>query len=249
MKTCKLLLQLVFALIVSAAFSFGAGGPKSTGRSLQKGTGTGPFSTLVNINNISMWISYDGQSARDPSTGNSGVTFPRGSGTAIFADGLIWGGLVRDGGSQILRSNGQTYQSGMVGGAIVSKGVAENPGDQSVRIFRIRRDWATADLRQDAAELLEKPLKDVTDGDIAQVRDQYGTDWAEWPVEKGAPFYDRDGDGHYTPPTDPNTGKVVYDPTKDEPGIADADQVIWFVMNDLNAAQSQSFLEIGRAHV
>ncbi|MBI1804346.1 MAG: hypothetical protein HY033_04540 [Ignavibacteriae bacterium] len=242
MRTTKIFFLLAITLMMNASLSYGAEGRKSSGKPLQKVTGTGPFSTLVNINNISMWISYDGQSARNPSTGNAGVTYPRGSGTAIFADGLIWGGLVHDGGTQVLRTNGQTYQSGMVGGAIVSKGVAENPGDQSVRIFRIRRDWATADLRQDAAELLDKPLKDVTDGDIAQVRAQYETDWAEWPWQKGAPYYDRDGDNTYTPAINPNTGKVTYDPTKDEPGVADADQVVWFVMNDLNSAQSQSFL-------
>ena len=32
--------------------------------------------TQLNINNMAMWIQSDGWSARDPLTGNSGVTYP-----------------------------------------------------------------------------------------------------------------------------------------------------------------------------
>src|ERR1041384_6907517 len=237
MKNLSLFLGAAALLVTGIGPVHPAERHKGGARPVQSLTGTGPYSTLVNINNLSMWIEYDGSSARNPSTGNSGVTFPRGTSTPIFADGLIWGGQVHDGGAQLLRVNGQTYQPGTVGGRIISKGVAESAGDQSVRIYRIRRDWQTADLRSDAAELLSKALSSVTQGDIDAVRDQYRKDWVEWPADKGAPYYDRDGIPGYNP--DPNG---VYDPTKDEPGIADGDQVVWFVMNDLNAAQSQSFL-------
>jgi hypothetical protein len=235
----KLHLFLGAALLLSGGLhqAYSAEGKKSLLRTAQQMTGTGPFSTLMNINNLSMWIEYDGSSARNPSTGNSGVTFPRGTSTPIFADGLIWGGQVHDGGAQLLRVNGQTYQPGTVGGKIISKGVAESAGDQSVRIYRVRRDWQTADLRQDAAELFSKGLSAVSQSDIDQVREQYRKDWVEWPADKGAPYYDRDGVPGYNP--DPN---ATAGPSTDEPGIADADQVVWFVMNDLNAAQSQSFL-------
>lgn len=237
MKKLHLFLGAVLLFSVVCTSGYSAEGPKSGKRPVQSVTGTGPYSTLVNINNLSMWIQYDGSSARNPATGNSGVTFPRGTSTPIFADGLIFGGLVRDGGTQLLRVNGQTYQPGTVGGRIISKGVAESAGDQSVRIYRSRRDWETADLRQDAAELLSKALASVTQGDIDAVREQYRKDWVEWPAAKGAPYYDRDGVPGYNP--DPGG---IFDPTKDEPGVADADQVVWFVINDLNGSQSQSFL-------
>ncbi len=237
MKNLSLFLGAAALLLAGIGPVHSAERQKGGARPAQSLTGTGPYSTLVNINNLSMWIEYDGSSARNPSTGNAGVTFPRGTSTGIFADGLIWGGQVHDGGTQLLRVNGQTYQPGTVGGRIISKGVAESAGDQSVRIYRIRRDWQTADLRSDAAELLSKGLSSVTQADIDAVRDQYRKDWVEWPADKGAPYYDRDGIPGYNP--DPNG---VYDPTKDEPGVADGDQVVWFVMNDLNAAQSQSFL-------
>lgn len=237
MKKFTLLLGLAVALILCTSSGSAIDQKGGARKAIQKTGAGGPFNTLMNINNISMWVSYDGASARNPSTGNAGVTYPRGTSTTIYSDGFIWGGQVHDGGSQLLRVNGGTYQEGTVSGRIVSKGVAEPLSDPSVRIYRVRKDWETADLRQDAAELLGKALKDVTDADVQSVRDQYKTDWLEWPWQKGAPFYDRDSNGVYDP--DPNGH---YDPTKDEPGIAGADQVVWFVMNDLNAAQSQSFL-------
>lgn len=227
MKTRELSLTVALLLVLCSGSAHSADQRRSALKPVQKAGDGGPFNTLVNINNVSMWISYDGASARNPSTGNAGVTYPRGSATSIYADGLMWGGLVHDGGSQILRVNGGTYQQGIVGGQILSKGVAEDVGGSSVRIFRVRRDYATADLTQDAAEL---------GVDVATVRDQYKTDWLEWPWQKGAPYYDRNGNGVYDP--DPSG---AYDPAKDEPGYADADQVVWFVTNDLNEAQSRSF--------
>ncbi|MBI4535097.1 MAG: T9SS type A sorting domain-containing protein [Ignavibacteriae bacterium] len=206
-----------------------------------------PVSTLININNVAGWIRNDGWSARVPSSGNSGVFFPRGTAGAIFQDGIVWGGNVNDGGSQVLRVGGQTYNIGTVAGRIVSKGVAASPDDPDVRIYRIRRDYTTADLRQDAAELFEKGLNAVTDGDIAAVRAQYGTDWREWPWQQGAPYFDSDGDGTYNPAFNadgspklrPAPGEA-FDATKhgDEAGIADADQVIWFACNDLNSGKT-----------
>lgn len=210
-----------------------SGRPPQTGGML-KPTGT-PASTLININNLAGWIRNDGWSARVPSSGNSGVYFPRGTSTCIFQDGIVWGGNVNDGGSQILRVGGQTYSIGTIGGRIVSAGVADDPNAPAVRIYRVRRDYKTADLKQDAAEFFEKGLSSVTSGDIATVRAQYETDWNEWPAKgnpnnpsnQNAPFYDKDGDG-------------LYNPTVDEPGIADADQVVFFVCNDLNPGRTNA---------
>ena len=83
-------------------------------------------STLLNINNMAMWIKSDGASARNPKTGGAGVTFPRSTDQVIFADGLIWGGRVLDGNPQELRVGGQTYAIGTVPGVIESRGVAQD---------------------------------------------------------------------------------------------------------------------------
>jgi hypothetical protein len=238
---------LLLSIVGVASAGDRSGRPAQTG-SLRKPTGE-PVATLLNINNIAGWIRNDGWSARVPSSGNSGVYYPRGTSTCIFQDGIVWGGNVNDGGSQVLRVGGQTYSIGTVGGRIISAGVAAQPTDPDVRIYRIRRDFKTADLRQDAAEFFEKGLSAVTDGDIAAVRAQYETDWREWPASQGAPFYDADGDGQYnpgfnadgTPKLRPGIGET-FDPAKhaDEPGIADADQVIWFVCNDLNPGKTNA---------
>ena len=182
---------------------------------------------LINVNNMSMWFERNGASGHNPLNGDPGVTFPRSTGQVIYQDGLIWGGIVKDGNLPELRVGGQTYAIGTVPGRIVSKGVGEDPADPGVRIYRIRRDYQTADLRLDASESLGISLKDVTDSHVEQVRAQYARDWREWPWEKGAPYYDNDGDGSY-------------DPDVDEPGVAGADQVAWFVVNDLDPGASQS---------
>ncbi|MBM2845863.1 MAG: hypothetical protein HW407_1175, partial [Bacteroidetes bacterium] len=227
----KLTLLFSIFLVVTAMLAGSAwASDRTLGRNHQpsgiyKTNGT-PVSTLININNVAGWIRNDGWSARIPTSGNSGVFFPRGTAGAIFQDGIVWGGNVNDGGSQVLRVGGQTYAIGTIGGRIISPGVAAQPGDPDVRIYRIRRDYATADLKQDAAELFEKGLNAVTDGDIAGVRAQYETDWNEWPFDQGAPYKDLDSNGVYS--------------SGDEPGIADADQVVWFVCNDLNPGRTNA---------
>ena len=82
---------------------------------------------------------------------------------------------------------------------------------------------------QDAAEFFNLDASSVSDAQIAEVRAQYGTDWDEWPAAKGAPFYDNNNDG-------------LYDPSIDRPGLAAADQVIWFVTNDLDTSIVRGFV-------
>ena len=188
---------------------------------------------LININNMSMWFKDDGYSAGNPYTDNSGVTYPRGTDQVIYRDGLVWGGKVIDGDEPLLRVGGSTYSQGTVPGRITSKGVAAPRDDATTRIYRIRRDYKTADLRQETAEYLDVGLSEVSDDEIAQLRAQYDKDWREWPAAWGAPFYDNDGDGVYTPQFDAD-GNPVLDGTADEPGVASADQVAWLVVNDLD---------------
>lgn len=214
-------------------------GPVPAAKTAQDGEYAFGQRALININNMSYWFKHDGESAHNPLNSNSGVTFPRSTDQIIYQDGMIWGGLVNDGDAQTLRVGGQTYAVGTVPGAIISRGVAEDPSDPSVRIYRVRRDYRTADLRLDAAELFGLGLSDVTDQDVAALRGQYDKDWREWPAAKGAPFYDNDGDGVYTPAFD-SSGNPILDGTADEPGVANADQVAWFVINDLDVGQATS---------
>ena len=198
---------------------------------------------LINVNNLSMWFKNDGYSARDPLSGNSGVSYPRGTDYAIFADGLIFGGYVRDGVEPALRVGGQTYEIGTKPGRIIEKGVADDGDIQAnpkARIYRVRADYATADLTQDAAEMLSKGSTEVTAADISALRAQYEKDWNEWPAAWGAPFYDVDGNGTYDPGVDQPSFRNADCVASPAVCANNADQIAWFVMNDLDAGATAS---------
>lgn len=194
-----------------------------------------PVRTLLNVNNISSWHYYNGMSGINPD-GNSGVLYPRGTAGVIYIDGLLWGGYVHDNhpGWPALRVGGQTYRVGTAPGWIVAPGDSINPpqaiapDNPRARIYRIRSDWQTLsdeELRRDAMELYSGH-PEIGSEEIEAVRTQYETDWNEWPVDLGAPFYDLNGNGVY----EPSLGE--------EPGLFNADQVIWFVCNDLDSLQT-----------
>ncbi len=240
-------LSIVFLTLMLVCFTSFAKDIEGPYSSLNKSAGL-PLHSLLNINEVAHWVDGDALSAHNPNTGGNGVYFPRltyGAGI-IYTDGLLWGGFVNDNNTPSLRVGGTAYTTGMMGGAILSPGVPESPEAEDVRVYRIRKDFHKADLTQDAAELEEDALQDVSDADVAAVRNQYKKDWLEWPVDKGAPFYDADGDGAYNPvinddgsPKLAPTGDEEYDPEihADEPGYAGADQVLWFVCNDLNTGR------------
>jgi hypothetical protein len=187
-------------------------------------------SSLLNINKLAMWASDNGIMEQNPKDQTAGVSFPRGVGNVVNRGGFLWGGKVYDGNLQTIRVGGQTSSSGTVAGRIVAPGIAENVANADVRIYRIRRGWADADLYQEAADFLNLPLIDIGDNEVQEIRELYKKDWIEWPWQKGAPYYERNGIPGYQP--DPE-GK---DSTYDEPGVGDADQVIWYVTNDLNSS-------------
>jgi len=210
-----------------------------------------PVATMLNINRIAAWYEANGEQERLPGSGNAGTYYPRGTSTAIYSSGLVWGGQFKDGKTPEIRANGQSYRNGTKPGAILSLRTSqvEDPNADDVRIWRIRRDYSTANLQQDAAEINQVGLLAVTSGQVQSVRDQYGKDWKEWPAAKGAPFYDADGDGKYTPKFTGQTVNgvsvpVLY-PEADEPGLAGADQVIWYVCNDIGVNQPWSCPESG----
>jgi hypothetical protein len=187
-----------------------------------------PQQTIMNINNLTAWIYNDGKSGINPIE-EDGIIYPRGTACVVYSDGLVWGGYSQDGKNPSLRVGGQTYLVSTQPGNILSVGVAQDPNEPEVRIYRIRRDWqivSDAELRRDAAELLRIDTTEVTQSEINDVRTQYQTDWNQWPVDMGAPFYDLNKNG-------------IYEPALGEtPGLAGADQVIWFVCNDLNTIRA-----------
>jgi len=182
---------------------------------LQK-TATNPNQTVLNINNITSWIDENGFMA--PVIGSSwNGTFPKGTVGAIYQEGIVWGGKVQDGQSPEVRVTGNTY----VGGTT-----------RLTRIVRVRPDYKTADLTDDAANFFLVPNIAVTAAQIDQIKAQYETDWNEWPATLGAPFDDKDGNG-------------VYDPAVDVPGVPGASQTIFLSYDDRNSSDNYGSPPIG----
>lgn len=212
---------------------------------------------ILNINNLWTWHRNDGQANHSP-TGDNGLFFPRGTKWVIYQDGMVFGSrayvdaakTIPAPFSQKIRVGGTTYATGQRAGWVDGFGAAavpHDPGDLKARIYRIRRDWkemSNDELRRDAAESNEIAVTAVTQAQVQQISDRYAKDWNEWPVDIGAPFIDRNGNGTYEAPP---AGFAVADLIAkgyDEPGIAGgdpnspADQVLWSVFNDLHRPTS-----------
>lgn len=258
MQKSSLLKLMLVGLLLYGATAFAerpAGDKERNPQALNKPTGT-PRYQILNINNIWTWIRSDGQSNHSP-LADDGTYFPRGTGSSIYQDGIMWGGKAYlDAAytqpapkSQLIRVGGANYVVGTLEGRIIGEGataVAANRADADVRAYRIRRDYAVmsdTEKRRDAAEYHEIPVANVTDAQIAAIMSRYELDWKEWPVQYGAPYIERNGTPGYQPPPEFSATFTVDDLIKgnyDEPGIAGADpnspadQVVWTVFNDLD---------------
>jgi hypothetical protein len=194
-------------------------------------TAADPSSTVLNINNITSWITADGFMPAIVN-GSWNGSFPKGVAAGfIYQEGIVWGGQVNDGGTPTLRVGGNTYFPGTT---------------RLTRIVRVRPDWKTADLTDDAANFFLESSSDVTAGQIDQIRAQYQKDWNEWPAQLGAPYENRDGVPGYQPDPQGRTD----DPTDtskhfDIPGIPGASQTIWLSYNDVSAASAYGSPPIG----
>lgn len=183
-----------------------------------------PTKTVMNINNIQIWVDKRGFFPWDGTATGTAGEYPKGTGGLIFAEGMLWGAKVSDADTtQRVRVNGATYASGLKAGKVLYDGEgnvigSENP--TSRHAWRVRSDYETADLGSDAASFYVKSLDDVTDSDVQTIFDQYEYDWNNWPATDGAPYQDVDSDGNY-------------DPTIDIPGYPGATQTIWLVANDI----------------
>lgn len=208
-----------------------------------KTSAAGVTQTVVNANNITSWlsvISSPGGLGWPPLIKNSwNGTFPRGSGVGmIYREGLMIGGIVNDGGPTSPRVQGIFYRTSLRPGKIITKGQAEDFNSAAVkRVWRVRPDYRTADLKADAAEYFMKSLKDVTSADEEAIRQQYENDWKDWPADKGAPWYTTTGPDAYKVKYGP--GFNPNDPTH-VPGIPGATQTVWTVGNDLDATLGQT---------
>ena len=187
---------------------------------------------LINVNKFSVWARSDGLIARSPGY-EKNSTYPERMTDAIFSDGFVWAGFVHDSRIPPLRAGGSLYISGLTTGKILPDGTAEEI-DKSVRtIWNIRKDWETADLSDDANRVFNLTDRKPTEEEINKIRSVYEDSWQTWPWQKGAPFYDENNNG-------------IMDPGE-KPGLLGADQVVWFVCNDIDQMRCGKFL--GSPHI
>jgi len=184
----------------------------------------GPTDTFFNINSWKIHMENQGFFSYNGTSHGSAGNYPKGMGNVIFSEGILWGAKVTDkygvdangviltdgsgGGTPRIRVNGSMYNTGLkagkvlrdANGKILSQNYSENYRTQ--QIWRVRKDWNTADLRGDIAILkdADDPTS-LTDAQIAAGKAQYEHDWKEWPADEGAPYDDVDNNGTYTAAT------------------------------------------------
>ncbi|MCX6149793.1 MAG: T9SS type A sorting domain-containing protein [Ignavibacteriales bacterium] len=132
------------------------------------------FYNYIAINEVKMWASNNGSGCTTPS--GAGFLWPGGENatlSAIFADGLIWGGKVNN----QVTVNGNTHRTAFAAGKILPNGLPDDPTLMGNRVYKIRKDWMS--LPQ------------------GEKRDAYQKDLTEWPVWDGAPWKDANGNGSY----------------------------------------------------
>ncbi|MCK5219881.1 hypothetical protein KAR10_10165, partial [bacterium] len=202
--------------------------------SLAQREGTGGISTWININKIKKFydwqgITFFGPPQYDHSILLSGYGFAMRGPGLIYRDGLVWGGLVRDGGLPAKRTCGSTFVIGEIPGWIENgepfDWESQSAGGGELRVYRYKKGWESISdsaLTADAADIFNIDPEEVTDGEKKAVYEQYQLDFEDWPVHRGAPFVDKDENGTY----EPENG--------DYPGLLEADQVIWMIFNDLS---------------
>jgi len=141
-----------------------------------------PMYDFVAANEILMWISNHGDGSHDPQTDGNGFYWPGGINSdgksAIFEDGLCWGGKVNG----EIRVNGNTHRQGLLPGNILPNATAGNLNDPKFRVYKIQKDW----------EYLPPSPE----------RDKYEYNFMNWPADLGAPWIDNNNDGIYTPGID-----------------------------------------------
>ncbi len=184
--------------------------------------GQNPNQSVIDVNNITSWVSSNGfhpaiVTLGDVGGGDWNGTFPKRTAGAIYTEGIVWGGLVQDGLNPVVRVSGSGWLNGNMA---------------LTRLFRVRPYYDKIDLRDDASSTFRVLLDQVTDSMVVDVYNQYKKDWAEWPADKGAPFNDINKDR-------------IYEPSIDIPGIPGASQTIWISYDDSRSADIYGSPPIG----
>ncbi len=224
------ILIILFFLTIPSSFSAKEKN-KQGGIKKIHNTAQNPEQSLMNINNITSWIRANGYHGWFLDNSYNGA-YPKGTTAGvIFAEGIVWGGIVHDGQNPLIRVNGNTFASGCAS-------IFDQP-----RVFRTRPDFQSGNLADDAASFFNKTLGSVTENDIDSIKEQYKRDWLEWPAEQGAPYFDADSNGIYEP--DPNGNRIYGETGEDIPGINGSHQTLFIAYLDSSSYNLYESLPIG----
>jgi hypothetical protein len=184
-----------------------------------------PSVTVVNINNMAYWIAKDGAGTTQGSPNGQQADYPIFTGGFIYEDGMLWGVKSNEySESEPVRVGGSTYAQGMKAGNVrydAAGNVIGSDDPTNHHAWRVRTDWATADLTRDASNFYGYTSPTAASAEEVQnVKDQYESDWNNWRADLGAPYDDVDNNGSY-------------DPAVDVPGYPGADQTVWTISNDV----------------
>ncbi len=226
----KILLVIVPALLFSKNFDQ---------KSIQVSSAY-DFSKVNSIETVhwKFMFRYNGLLARNYITGSGGGYFPLKKVMAIYMDGIFWSALLRDKTMKLIsdtpRVGGVWYTVGTIPGRIRNVNGILEVDPNYMRIFKIKKKWRNLSSEMLKLELLNLGYaeNEITPFLINELKQWYADNWKNWPVDEGAPFNDLNRNGIYDPIIDEN-GFPMED-QGDYPGILNADQVIWFVINDLN---------------
>ena len=222
-------LFMSFLFISSALFAKESNQKHRHAGKIAEGVNSKPTISVLNINNIAYWIGKDGAYTTSGSNNGTQADFPKFTGGFIYADGMLWGAKVKNDGlggtteKGEVRVGGSTYGHGLKAGRVIKDASgavlgADDPANNHV--WRVRKDYESGNLNEDAANYFGVDVGSVSSTQIDEVRSQYEYDWDNWPAAWGAPYDDVDKNGSY-------------DPTIDIPGYPGSDQTLWTIANDV----------------
>ncbi len=154
--------KTIFVLLTAwLLFPLGSQGFDKQAKTKVSSTLTKRDSALINANQISMIVMNNGTFARDPMTGDAAFFYPKGTDKKLlYAAGIEIAGKVNG----EIRTAAANYNMEFQPGKILASGAADDPNLEKYRIYKI---------------------KPGDSGDPGSPN--YNIDYAEWPIEDGAP--------------------------------------------------------------
>lgn len=214
MKTYCITIAILFLICSHRLISQDNSAPKlsSTPTKIQ----TNDQYDFISVNNVLMWLANNGNMCYNPTKLGNGFIWPKESGLSlIFEDGLVWGGSTNG----KVYAGGSTYRQGLQAGKILPNIEAADPTDPGYRIYKVRK-----------VDAIDYALMSETE------RERLKKDFIDWPVNDGARFIDSNHNGRY----DPDFNLWLSDSTRSDKPWFIGDEVLWFVMNDLDSARTRN---------